>query len=125
MSMVVVPVRISHPAVPSHFRITPFTLGLARLTSSPGLAHLIGSPSLAILIGSTGVQAAREIAINNTGNYNDKNSLFGFGDRDPESSPRARVLISPMALSLIMVSCIVTKALISQGKRLSMIPERN
>ncbi len=30
-----------------------------------------------------------------------------------------------MVLSLIMASCIVTKAPISQGKRLSIIPRRN
>ena len=65
--MMVVPVRISHPAVPSHFMTTPFTMGLARLTGSAGLAHLIGSLSLAILNGSTGEQAAKENATNNTG----------------------------------------------------------
>jgi len=35
------------------------------------------------------------------------------------SNPRTKVLISPMVLSLIIASYIVTKASISQGKRLS------
>ncbi len=43
---------------------------------------------------------------------------------DAASKPRTRILISPMVLSLIMASCIVTKALISQGKRLSRMPRR-
>ena len=36
-----------------------------------------------------------------------------------DSSPRARVTISPVVLSLIMASYLVTKAPISQGIRLS------
>jgi hypothetical protein len=41
------------------------------------------------------------------------------------SSQRARLLISPIVLSLIMATCNVAKAPISQGKELSILTRRN
>jgi len=49
--------------------------------------------------------------------------MIASAGNGPASSPRAKVLISPMAMNFIMASSIVTKAPISQGKRLSRRPD--